>query len=58
MKKKLKKILVCPLCKGPLDYQTRKKQLVCSKDNLAFPIRNGIPVLLRADAKKYEQGIN
>jgi len=50
MKKKLLNILVCPLCKGALNYQSRKKILVCEKDNLAYPVRNGIPVLLQADA--------
>ncbi len=52
MKKKLLSILVCPLCKGPLLHQARKKQLVCEKDKLAYPIRNGIPILLDADAVK------
>ena len=52
MKKKLQKILVCPLCKGPLLYKSRTKQLICEKDKLAYPVRDGIPVLLDADAKK------
>lgn len=52
MKKKLLSILVCPLCKGPLVHQARKKRLVCEKDKLAYPIRNGIPILLDADAVK------
>ena len=52
MKKKLLSILVCPLCKGPLLHQARQKRLVCEKDKLAYPIRNGIPVLLAADAVK------
>lgn len=54
MKKKLLSILVCPSCKGPLVYQARKKLLVCEKDKLAYPIRNGIPVLLDADARKLD----
>lgn len=52
MKKKLVKILVCPICCGALEYQSSKKRLICDKDKLAFPIRNGIPVLLISDAIK------
>ncbi len=54
MKKKLLSILVCPLCKGPLLYKSRKKILICERDKLAYPVRNGIPVLLNADAVKIE----
>lgn len=54
MKKKLQSILVCPVCKGPLQLQSRGKELVCEKDKLAFPVRNGVPVLLSADARKTE----
>ena len=52
MKKKLLSILVCPSCKGPLIYKPQKKILICEKDKLAYPVRNGIPVLLEADAIK------
>lgn len=52
MKKKLLSILVCPSCKGPLVYKSRKKILICENDKLAYPVRNGIPVLLEADAIK------
>jgi len=54
MKKKLLSILVCPLCKEPLLHKSRKKLLVCENDKLAYPIRNGIPVLLEADAVKLD----
>ena len=54
MKKKLLSILVCPVCKGALVHKSRHKILVCEKDKLAYPIRNGIPVLLRADASKID----
>ncbi len=50
MKNKLLKLLVCPLCKGPLIYKSRKKILICEQDKLAYPVRNDIPVLLQADA--------
>ena len=52
MKKKLQSILVCPLCKGPLVHKSRQKELICEKDKLAYPVRNGIPVLLITDARK------
>jgi len=54
MKKKLLSILVCPVCKGPLIHKSRQKVLICEKDRLAYPIRDGIPVLLSADASKIE----
>jgi len=56
MKKKLISILVCPLCKGPLQERSRDKELICEKDGLAFPVRNGIPVLLRSDARIIKGG--
>lgn len=49
--KKLLSILVCPLCKGPLKYQAEKQELVCRADSLAFPIREGIPVMLQEQAR-------
>ena len=48
-------LLVCPLCKGPLrlerDAQLRPLELQCPADRLAFPIRDGIPVMLEAEAR-------
>lgn len=52
MKSKLKSILVCPLCKGPLIYKSRKNELICEKDKLVYLVRDGVPVLLNADARK------
>ncbi|MCL2161040.1 MAG: Trm112 family protein [Betaproteobacteria bacterium] len=46
MDAKLLEILVCPLCKGPLDYLKESQELVCKPDGLAFPIRDDIPVML------------
>ena len=54
MKKKLQTILVCPLCKGPLLYKSRQKELICEKDKLAYPVRQGVPVLLDSDARRIE----
>lgn len=49
--KKLLSILVCPLCKGPLKYEAEKQELVCRVDGLAYPIRQGIPVMLEEQAR-------
>jgi len=50
MDPKLLEILVCPLCKGPLVHQ--KDELICKADRLAFPIRDGIPVMLEEEARR------
>lgn len=55
MKYKLKSILVCPHCKGPLIHKSRKNELICEKDQLRYLIRNGIPILLNADAIKLKR---
>ncbi len=55
MKKKLLSILVCPLCKGPLVFKSRQNVFLCIKDKLAYPVRNGIPVLLSSDARKIDE---
>ena len=49
---KLLEILVCPLCKGPLVYRKDLDELVCKPDRLAFPVKDGIPVMLEEDARK------
>ena len=49
MDKKLLEMLVCPLCKGKLLY--KKPELICLFDRLAFPIRDGIPVMLEQEAR-------
>lgn len=51
MDARLLDILVCPLCKGPLDYLKEARELVCKADRLAFPIRDGIPVMLDEEAR-------
>lgn len=51
MDPKLLDILVCPLCKGPLVYMKNEKELICKPDRLAFPIRDGIPVMLEEEAR-------
>ena len=51
---KLLDILACPLCKGPLQYSKLQQVLVCRGDRLAYPIRDGIPVMLEDEAKRLE----
>jgi uncharacterized protein YbaR (Trm112 family) len=49
MDKKLLEILVCPLCKGKL--LVKKNELICKFDRLAYPVRDGIPVMLEPEAR-------
>ncbi len=50
--KKLLSILVCPVSKAPLRYDQEKQELVCKASGLAYPIRDGIPVMLESEARK------
>jgi uncharacterized protein YbaR (Trm112 family) len=49
---KLLEILVCPLCKGKLVYRKEADELVCKADRLAYPVKDGIPVMLEEEARK------
>lgn len=49
--KKLLEILVCPVTKAPLIYDQEAQELVCKASGLAYPIRDGIPVMLEAEAR-------
>ena len=49
--KKLLEILACPICKGELHYDKSAKELICVADRLAFPVRDGVPVMLTAEAR-------
>ena len=51
---RLLEILVCPLCKGPLAYRKEAGELLCKADRLAFPVKDGIPVMLEDDARKLD----
>jgi uncharacterized protein YbaR (Trm112 family) len=55
MDPKLLDLLVCPLCKGPLVHRKEQAELVCKADRLAFPIRDGIPVMLEDEARRLEE---
>jgi uncharacterized protein len=52
MNLKLLDILACPLSKSPLRYDQSKQELVSDKAKLAYPIRDGIPILLIEEARK------
>jgi uncharacterized protein YbaR (Trm112 family) len=51
MDTRLLEILACPICKGPVVHRREANVLVCRADRLAFPIRDGIPVMLEDEAK-------
>ena len=48
---KLLDILVCPITKGPLVYDAARQELISRQAGLAFPVRNGIPILLPDEAR-------
>jgi hypothetical protein len=50
--RKLLEILVCPLTKGPLRYDRAKQELVSPQAGLAYPIRDGIPIMLAGEARE------
>lgn len=52
MESRLLEILVCPLCKGPLQHDRDQQELICRADKLAFPIKDGIPVMLDSEARE------
>jgi uncharacterized protein YbaR (Trm112 family) len=49
---KLLEILVCPVTKGPLVYDRERQELISKSARLAYPIRDGIPVMLEDEARK------
>jgi len=54
METRLLNLLVCPICKGPLQHAQEQHELVCPADRLAFPVRDGIPVMLEAEARSLD----
>lgn len=58
---RLLNLLVCPLCKGPLEHLRppvdERQELVCRADRLAFPVRDGIPLMLEAEARPLDAGV-
>lgn len=51
---KLLEILVCPLTKGPLHYDADAQELISEQAGLAFPIRDGIPIMLIDEARRLD----
>lgn len=51
MDTRLLDVLVCPLCKGPLKYDKDAQELICQGDRLAYPIRDGIPIMWAEEAR-------
>lgn len=54
MENRLLQILVCPACKGPLHYDRDRQELVCMAEGLAYPIRDGVPVMLPEEAREID----
>lgn len=50
--KKLLSILVCPVSKAPLEYDEEQQELLCRASGLAYPVRDGIPVMLENEARQ------
>jgi len=59
METRLLDLLVCPICKGPLQHLRpplhERHELVCRPDRLAFPVRDGIPVMLESEARPIDE---
>jgi len=56
VKRELLEILVCPKCKGELEYRTEPEEvLICHRCKLAYPVRDDIPVMLPEEAKPIEE---
>lgn len=52
---KLLEVLVCPLTKGPLRYDAEAQELISEQAQLAFPIREGIPIMLAEEARQLDE---
>ena len=51
---KLLEILVCPMTKGPLEYDAARQELISRAAKLAYPIRDGIPIMLPEEARRLD----
>lgn len=51
MDPKLLDILVCPVSKAPLEWDKEREELICRASGLAYPVRDGIPVMLESEAR-------
>lgn len=50
MDTRLTELLVCPICKGPLEHHRHQERFYCAHDKLSFPVRDGIPIMLESEA--------
>lgn len=55
MDKKLLDILVCPVSKAPLFWYPERQELVCKVSRLAYPVRDGVPVMLASEARELSE---
>lgn len=55
MDHRLLEILVCPVTKGPLEYDKARQELISRSAGLAYPIRDGIPVMLESGARRLDE---
>ena len=53
---RLLEILVCPLTKGPLSYDRTRQELISAQAGLAYPVRDGIPIMLVDEARPLDDG--
>ena len=55
METRLLDLLVCPICKGPLEHERppfqERHELICNADRLAYPVRDGMPLLVESEAR-------
>ena len=51
MDPRLLEILVCPVCKGKLDFDKAAQELICKPCQLAYPLRDGIPIMMQDEAR-------
>ena len=54
---KMLQLLVCPQTKGPLEYDEEAQELVSKKAKLAYPVRDGVPILLISEARTIEDKV-
>ena len=53
---RLLEILVCPVTQGPLSYNRARGELISKSARLAYPVRDGVPVMLPEEARSLEEG--
>ncbi len=52
---RLLEVLVCPVTRGPLDYDRARNELISRKAKLAYPIRDGVPIMLAEEARPLDE---